>query len=125
MDLANLKPVERFIEIVLPTNGEKAGVRVTLLPMTDRKLEKVKRQIQNKSLVLHSRGKNFSADEVAENEKELLLAAVVGWEWYAAKFHNEVPAFTAQKVAEVFDELPWFKAQIIEALEDEKAFFSV
>lgn len=125
MDLATLKPVERIVEIVLPTTGENAGVRVNLLPMTDPKIEKVKRQIQNKSLALHSRGKSFNADDVAENEKDLLLAAVVGWEWYGADFHNEVPAFTPQKVAEVFQELPWFKAQIIEALDDEKAFFSV
>lgn len=125
MDLASLKPVERFVEIVLPTTGENAGVRVNLLPMTDSKIEKVKRQIQNKSLMLHSRGKSFTADDIAENEKELLLAAIVGWDWYNAEFHNEVPAFTPQKIAEVFQELPWFKAQIIEALDDEKAFFSV
>lgn len=125
MDLATLKPVERVVEIVLPTTGENAGVRVNLLPMTDPKIEKIKRHIQNKSLALHSRGKTFTADDVADNEKELLLAAVIGWEWYGAEFHNEIPVFSSQKVAEVFQELPWFKAQIIEALDDEKAFFSV
>lgn len=124
MDLANLKPVERIIDIVHPSTGEKIGVSVTVLSINDEKMAAAKRRIQNKKLELDRRGKTFKADDLEENEMELLTTAITGWNWEGdVDFHGEKPAFNEKNVKAVLKELTWFKQQIMEAVGDEKAFF--
>lgn len=124
MDLANLKPVERMIDILHPSTGEKIGVSVTVLSINDEKMATAKRRIQNKKLELDRRGKTFKADDLEENEMELLTTAITGWNWEGdVDFHGEKPAFNEKNVKAVLKELTWFKQQIMEAVGDEKAFF--
>ena len=124
MDLANIKPVERIIDIVHPSTGEKIGVSVSVLSINDEKMASIKRRIQNKRLELERRGKSFKADDLEENEMELLVTAVTGWNWEGdVDFHGEKPAFNEKNIKAVFTELTWFKQQIMEAIGDEKAFF--
>lgn len=124
MDLANLKPVERIIDILHPSTGEKIGVSVTVLSINDEKMAAAKRRIQNKKLELDRRGKTFKADDLEENEMELLTTAITGWNWEGdVDFHGEKPAFNEKNVKAVLKELTWFKQQIMEAVGDEKAFF--
>lgn len=124
MDLANIKPVERIIDIVHPSTGEKIGVSVTVLSINDEKMAASKRRIQNKKLELDRRGKTFKADDLEENEMELLTTAITGWNWEGdVDFHGEKPAFNEKNVKAVLKELTWFKQQIMEAVGDEKAFF--
>ena len=124
MDLANLKPVERMIDILHPSTGEKIGVSVTVLSINDEKMAAAKRRIQNKKLELDRRGKTFKADDLEENEMELLTTAITGWNWEGdVDFHGEKPAFNEKNVKAVLKELTWFKQQIVEAVGDEKAFF--
>lgn len=124
MDLANLKPVERMIDILHPSTGEKIGVSVTVLSINDEKMAAAKRRVQNKKLELDRRGKTFKADDLEENEMELLTTAITGWNWEGdVDFHGEKPAFNEKNVKAVLKELTWFKQQIMEAVGDEKAFF--
>lgn len=124
MDLANLKPVERMIDILHPSTGEKIGISVTVLSINDEKMAAAKRRIQNKKLELDRRGKTFKADDLEENEMELLTTAITGWNWEGdVDFHGEKPAFNEKNVKAVLKELTWFKQQIMEAVGDEKAFF--
>lgn len=124
MDLANLKPVERMIDILHPSTGEKIGVSVTVLSINDEKMAAAKRRIQNKKLELERRGKTFKADDLEENEMELLTTAITGWNWEGdVDFHGEKPVFNEKNVKAVLKELTWFKQQIMEAVGDEKAFF--
>lgn len=124
MDLANLKPVERVIDILHPSTGEKIGVSVTVLSINDEKMAAAKRRIQNKKLELDRRGKTFKVDDLEENEMELLTTAITGWNWEGdVDFHGEKPAFNEKNVKAVLKELTWFKQQIMEAVGDEKAFF--
>lgn len=124
MDLANIKPVERMIDILHPSTGEKIGVSVTVLSINDEKMAAAKRRIQNKKLELDRRGKTFKADDLEENEMELLTTAITGWNWEGdVDFHGEKPAFNEKNVKAVLKELTWFKQQIMEAVGDEKAFF--
>lgn len=124
MDLADIKPVERVIDILHPSTGEKIGVSVTVLSINDEKMAAAKRRIQNKKLELDRRGKTFKADDLEENEMELLTTAITGWNWEGdVDFHGEKPAFNEKNVKAVLKELTWFKQQIMEAVGDEKAFF--
>lgn len=124
MDLAEIKPVERVIDILHPSTGEKIGVSVAVLSINDERMAAVKRRIQNKRLELERRGKSFKADDLEENEMELLTTAITSWNWEGdIDFHGEKPTFNEKNVKSVLKELSWFKQQITEAVGDEKAFF--
>lgn len=126
MDLNNLKPVERIIQIVNPVNGQELGVKVSLLSITDSKLLKVKRRIVDEKLRLEARGKIFKSEDIEENGNALIFNAMTGWEWSGdATFKGKKPVFDMKTVLEILTELPWFKKQIEEALEDEQAFFPI
>lgn len=113
-----------MIDILHPSTGEKIGVSVTVLSINDEKMAAAKRRIQNKKLELDRRGKTFKADDLEENEMELLTTAITGWNWEGdVDFHGEKPAFNEKNVKAVLKELTWFKQQIMEAVGDEKAFF--
>jgi len=124
IDLNSVKPVERVIEILHPATGQELGIRVSILSITDPKLKKIKRRVQDERLRLEARGKAFKSEDVEENLNAIVFNAMVGWEWYGdVCFNSEKPAFNQRMVKEVFEELPWFKSQIEEAIGDEQAFF--
>lgn len=124
MDLSELKPSERFIEILNPKTGLELGVKVSLISINDDKLKKVKRRIQDEKLRLEARGKSFKSEDIEENRNTLIFNALSGWEWSGdTKFHGEKPAFTEKNVKAVINELSWFREQLEEAISDEQAFF--
>lgn len=124
MDLAEIKPVERVIDLYHPSTGEPIGIKLTLVSLYDPKFEKIQRSILNKRLALEVRGKTFKAEDLKENENELLVALVDGWDWQeGVVFHGEQPAFTPANVKKFFAENPWFKEQLMEAVNDQKDFF--
>ena len=124
MDLANIKPVERIVEILHPGTGEKMGVSVQIISLKDDKLASIRRRIQNKNIEFQKRGKTLKASDIEENEMELLIGCITGWKWEPdADFNGEKPAFNEKNVRNILQELSWFKQQIQEAVDDEKAFF--
>lgn len=124
MDLNTLKPVERTIEIVHPTTGKELNIKVSLISISDERLAKVKRRIQDEKLRLEARGKNFKSEDIEENRNILIFGAMTGWEWSKdAKFNGEKPAFNLKTVTEILTALPWFREQLEEAISDEQAFF--
>ena len=126
MDISNFKPTERIVEIVHPATDKELGVKVSVISLNDSKMAAVRRKIQNKRIELEKRGKTFKADDLEENELDLLYACIVGWVWEGdVDFHGEKPEFTEKNVKAVLKELPWFADQIKEAVGDEKAFFQI
>ena len=123
MDISTLTPNERIIEIKHPATDENLGIRVTIVSLDDDKTKQIRRQFINKRLELEKKGKSFRADDIEENEVDLLIASMTGWDWYDAEFHGEKLEFTTHNIKKVFRELPWFKKQVSEAVSDEKAFF--
>lgn len=124
MELCELKPVERAVEIKHPSTGDELGITVTLVSMSDPRMSAIKRRFQVQRLEQERRRKAITVDEIEKNTTDLLVASMTGWVWKGdATFHGEKPAFNEEKIKEIFKELPWFKDQIAEALEDEKSFF--
>lgn len=139
-DLANIQTNDRTIEILHPGNGERIGVRVTVMHIDDERLAKIKRGITDRRLYLEARGKVFKAEEIEENKNNLLFGAMTGWEWYnptgkegdegfdasaAPSFDGDNnPDFNRKNVNAVLTKLPWFSDQVNEAVGDTKAFFS-
>ena len=124
MDLKDIKPSGRDIQITHPATDEELGITVSVLSISDPAMHKIKRKIQDERLALERRGKNFKSDEIEENRNILTLSAMTGWKWSKdAKFNGEKPEFNRKNVLAVFNELPWFRDQVEEAVSDESAFF--
>lgn len=137
-DLADVKPVERTIEIKHPGSGADLGVKVTLCSVDDERLKKIRRQITDKRLKLERSGKSFDADDLERNRLEIRLASMVAWEWYnptgvkgddgydeeaMPSWKDDLPVFNRKNVSEVLSELSWFADQVDEALGETDAFF--
>jgi hypothetical protein len=139
MDLSQLKPSERQIEILSPGTKKRIGVRVTLLHMSDEKLQKLSRTFQDERYRLEAKGKYFKAEQVESNLNELTFNAMTSWEFYnptgmpgdegydpdqAPEWNGDKnPPFNKKTVYEVFNKLPWFRDQIGEEMGDSEAFF--
>lgn len=124
MDIANLKPSERTIEITDPTTGENLGIRINMVSIDDDRLKAIKRKITDERLRLSQRNKSFSAEQIESNANKILWAAVTGWEWYGkdVTFLGEVPEFSQRNFIAVVEALPWFRDQLNEEIEDRAAF---
>ncbi len=138
MDLSNLKPSERMVEILSPGKKEPIGVRISLLHVDDERLKKIKRKFADEKYRLEARGKHLKAEDIENNLHELLCSAIVGWEWYnptgtakdkgykedgQATFKGSIPEFSKTNVMAVITSLPWFADQISQEVGDDTAFF--
>lgn len=138
-DLATIKPSEISIEVFHPSTESNIGLRVGLLSMTDPRMKKVRRKILDEKLRRETKGKNFKAEEIEDNQNELIFNAMTSWEWYNPTgnkgdkgydpeadltFHGQKPEFNRKNVFDVLTELEWVADQISEAISDEKRFFS-
>lgn len=139
MDLSNIKPTERKVEITNPGTGQPLGVRVTVMSIEDERLKKLKREITDESLRLSSKGKAFKSDDLERNSHRLLFAATTGWEWYnptgkegddgydadeMPDFEGEVPDYNQKNFLAIVKALPWFSEQLREEIDETKAFFT-
>lgn len=133
MDLSQIKPSERTVEIEHPATGQPLGIRVTLVSLDDNRLKRIKRNITDESLKLQAKNKSFKVEELERNSKTLLFGATTGWDWYSPtgdeadipKFNGEVPEYNQKNFFAVIDELPWFADQLREVLDDTKGFFEL
>ena len=122
MDISEIAPQARAFDILHPGNGEPIGLKVTLLPMTDEKVESARRKIQNRRL--SSRSTKVTADQLDTEGLELLCASVGGWEWVGeATFKGEQPECTPENVRRVLKEAKWIKDQIDREAGYTEAFF--
>ena len=125
MDISTLIPVERIIEIKHPVKDENLGIRVNIISLNDEKMKQIRRKFINKRIELEKKGKSFRADDIENNEIDLLVACITGWDWYGedVTFNGSKPDFNEANVRNVLNTFGWFKDQISEAVGDEKAFF--
>lgn len=138
MDLANIKPTERTIEINHPATGLPIGVRVHILSIDDARMIRVKRQITDESLKLQAKNKAFKSEELERNTNMLMFTATTGWEWYnptgeageqgydadaMPDFEGSIPEYNQRNFLAVTTALPWFAEQVQEAIGETKAFF--
>lgn len=138
MDIANLKPQTRFVEIHHPADDEKLlGIRVELMSISDPRMKKIRRRIKDRQLLQQAKGKHFKADDIEENTNELISSAMLGWQWYnptegTANFDEDAhanfngdrnPAFNQKNIYAILSELEWIADQLSDAISDQQAFF--
>lgn len=140
-DLLSIKMTDRTIEITHPGTGENIGLRCTLCSINDDRMTKIKRRITDRRLHLESRGGRFKADEIEENKNDLLVNALISWEWYEQEevkdekgiviteyrerptFDGEVPSLNPRNVLAVITALPWIGSQLNDTLGETESFF--
>ena len=125
MDIANIKPISRTIEIKHPSTGEALGIRVTISSTQTENVKQTRRRLNDMRIAQETRKKTLTTADAEKNGIQYIASAVESWDWYGegATFHGEKPTFSRAKVIEVMTELDWFKNQIDEELADDKAFF--
>lgn len=138
MDISNLKPQERTVEILHPQSGERLGIRVSIMSIDDPRLDRQKRVFRDEANRLSARGKYVKAEQEENNSRDLLFAATTGWEWYnptgtektpgydaekMPSFNGETPEYNERNFKAVVKELPWFTRQLVSEIDEEKAFF--
>lgn len=140
MELTNLKPTDRTIEIVSPVTGQPIGIRVRVMSIEDDRLKRIKRQITDESLKLQAKNKAFKADELERNANMLMFGGTLGWEWYnptgsegdegydanqMPAFHGEQPDYNQKNFVALVTEITWIGEQIQEAIGETKSFFDL
>ena len=121
MDISSITAAERTVDIKHPSNGEPLGLKITLLPESDAKVQAARRKWLNERM---QRGKKLTAEKAEAGQLLFLESAVNGWNWEGElTFHGDKPEFTEANLHKVLKELPWIKAQLDEELGDEAAFF--
>lgn len=121
MDISSIAAAERTVDIKHPATGEPLGLKVTLLPDSDGKVQAARRKWLNERM---QRGKKITAEKVEEGQLLIIGAAVKDWTWEGElTFHGAKPEFTEGNLRKVLKELPWVKTQLDEELGDEAAFF--
>lgn len=127
-ELSTILPAERIVNIRDP-HGNETGITVTLMSIDDDRMKRIKRQIQDEKIRLNNRNKDFKAEDVEENSRNLIFNAMTGWNWgldadgEQNTFRGKVPGFTKPEVFEVFTTLSWFQQQLVEEISDTKSFF--
>ncbi len=123
MDLSQLVPTERVIDIVHPKTGEQTGLKITLVSVEDDKLKTIKRKFLDAKLKAESKGKSLKHEEIEEFDNNMIYAAMTGRRWSGdATYNSEKPECNYKNVRKVVSEVYWIKSQILEALGDETAF---
>lgn len=125
-NIFDIKPTTRKIDILHPETEEPVGIKVTVRSGDDEAMKGIQRRITNRALELRKRNKTFSADEIEDNQINLVAAAIVDWDWTDSDMRfpdGSIPDFNARNVREVLENLPWFRSQIDEAIGEEKAFY--
>lgn len=133
MELTDLKPTDRTIEIVSPVTGQPIGLRIRVMSIEDDRLKRIKRQITDESLKLQARNKAFKAEELERNANMLMFGGTLGWEWYnptgddadMPAFHGEQPEYNQKNFVALVTEITWIGEQIQEAIGETKSFFDL
>lgn len=142
MDLAKIKPSERVVEIHHPGDEDRLiGLRIGLISISDPRMKKIKRRIQDEKLKLETRGKNFKAEDLENNTNSLIHQAMTSWEWYNPtgkkgdkNFDDDAhanwngdrnPPFNQKTILEILREAEFIADQLAAEIGDEKAFFAL
>lgn len=127
-DILAIKPTSTTVEILHPGNGKKIGLTVEMVSLDDDRVKSVTRRVTDNRLKKAARGKNFTSEEIEENEINIIAAACVGWEWgndedgVPGGFDKKQPEFSNAAVRALL-RTTWVREQLNTALGETERFF--
>lgn len=127
MDLQNIKPNSRSVDIKHPVTQERIGLTISLRPVADPVVKAAKRKQIDARLSGRGRHK-VTAVQLEQSAIEVLVAAISGWTFGTAEdgtactFGGEVLEYNDINVRKLLKH-DWIREQLDEELGDEAAFF--
>lgn len=122
-DLANLKMIERPVEIINPQTKEPWGVQVWMMSPQDERLDTLRKQIAQKQVGWQSKNKTPKVDELKADRLKVLFAATTKWEWNGNTYEGRTPELTPLEFNNICTKSPWFMEQLDEAFGEQESFF--
>lgn len=125
LEISNINPGEREIQIVHPKTREKLGISILVMSVDDPRMKRHTRKLMDKRSERQRKNKILSAEEMEAGIIELVAHAVVDWNWGERKYKGDVPQYSHRKVLEVFSDenISWLFDQVNEEVGETKAFF--
>lgn len=121
MDLSAIKATEKTVDIKHPATGLPTGLQLTIVPMTDQRVQAVQRKTTNARLA--KRNAKLTSEQLEAEARELMDAAVVGVTWGGtASLHGEKPKHSPETVKALLD-IDWIRKQVDEELSDQESFY--
>lgn len=122
MDLSAIKAAAKTIDILHPATEQPTGLRVTLVPLSDPKVQAVQRSITNARLA--KRNTKLTSEQIDADAMQLMTAAVTGLEWTGdSSFNGDKLKCTPDNVRLLLEQ-DWIKKQIDDDLGRAEGFFS-
>ncbi|HEV7417680.1 MAG TPA: hypothetical protein VGN98_16100 [Tianweitania sediminis] len=122
MDLSTIKPSSLKVDLLHPATGEEIGLTLDVISRDDPTVKRVQRRLTDKRI---KRGfKKVSAEQIDEENIEVLSAAVTGWTWGKdASWGGKKLDCNPENVKIILAQ-PWFRKQVEEAIGEDADFFS-
>lgn len=130
MNLNELTPQTRSIELLHPKTGAKLGLAIELASLDDPAVQDVKRSWQDSVMEMSKDGKTPSATDLEARAQDMIVAAVKGWTWLKpekgtepASWKGEQPEFSSKVLRDMLNTLPWMQRQLDAHAGDTTSFF--
>lgn len=121
MDIGDIQPKNRPVEILHPSTREPIGLTIVIRPLDDKRVEAVRRR--NLTAAMNQRTKP-TAEQSDANAIALLVAATEELIWApGVTFKGEVLDSSEASVKKLYLQAPWIKKQVDVELGDDAAFF--
>jgi hypothetical protein len=120
MDFGSFDDLTNTIEIKV--NGEPTGLKITVLSKESDAVKSAQRSILNQRMKMKE--KDVDAETVEKQNRKLLAAGVVGWEWGGdSNYKGEKLEFTPENLTNVL-KVGLIKDQVDDAIGDIGGFFA-
>lgn len=122
-DLANIKMVERPVEIINPQTKEPFGVTVWMMSPQDERMDALRKQIAQKQVTWQTKNKTPKVDELKADRLKVLFAATTKWDWGSNTWEGKTPELIPLVFNDICTRAPWFMEQLDEAFGETESFF--
>ncbi|NUM72733.1 hypothetical protein HUU40_00085 [candidate division KSB1 bacterium] len=123
LDISEIQPGERTVELLHPGTGQKLGISVRIMSADDPRLKREQRALMDRQSERHRKNKILTAEEIESAMVKYLAQTITGWDWGKRKLNGETPEFSVRKAIEILTEFQWIRSQINDAVGDTAAFF--
>lgn len=123
LDISQIVPKERTVELTHPGTGEKLGITLNLMSADDPRLKRTQRALMDQRSERQRRNKIMTAEEMEAGMIKLLAQTITGWNWGERKWKGETPVYSTRTAMQLLTESEWIYKQVNDAVGDVAAFF--
>ena len=122
MDLANIAPIERKLNLKNPANGQETGMVLTIACIHDDRVKAANRAINDEILKL---GKDITDEQLAKLDDKLAASCIFDVEFTGDScWKNDKPKFSQSLAVEICS-IPSLKEQVLAEFRRTQDFYKV